>query len=138
MSAKLVFDGLEELRATLRTLPADLAREAVPIVNAAAERMRGELVTAYPEHTGNLKRGVTLGRIGSTGRFGAAMTVRSAASHAWWYEHGTKPRRNKKNVLLGAMPPNDLFIPLAVRTRTWMYQQFQALLERVGFEVKAA
>jgi hypothetical protein len=100
--------------------------------------MRGELQTAYADHTGNLRRGVTLGHIGSTGRFRAAMTVRSAAPHAWIYERGTKPRRTKNNVKRGAMPKSDIFIPLAVRTRTWMYQQFQALLERVGFEVKAA
>jgi hypothetical protein len=138
MSAQLVYDGLEELRAALRSLPADLALEAGPIVTAAAERLQQDAQAAYPARTGHLRNGVRIGTIGAAGRFGVAMTVRSTAKHAWIFERGTAARKTSKGWSRGAMPKGDLFIPLAIRTRTAMYQGFRELLERHGFEVRAS
>ena len=91
MSVKLVWSGLEEFKADLRNLPAALTEDAGVIVITAAEEAANAVVAAYPERTGNLRRGVGLKNV-DMGRFGAGAVVYNKAKHAWLYDNGTEAR----------------------------------------------
>ena len=55
-TTELKINGLDQLRADLKRLPADLQREAAVIVQAQAEQMAVEVQGAFPQGTtGNLR-----------------------------------------------------------------------------------
>jgi len=140
MSVRLVFTGLEELKASLRSLPRDLADEAGHIVEDAAERAGQAVRTGYARHrvTGNLGDHVVVERK-EAGPFGAAYVVKSTARHSHLFEHGTEARHyttiNGVSHLTGKMPPNPVFIPAVVRSRSKMYSDLRGLLLRNGLQV---
>lgn len=131
-------EGLNQLRAALRSLPADLAHEAGQIVQRAAEEAKAQIENAYPEGpTGNLKRGVTIAHE-QAGPFAAVSIVRSRARHAWMYEHGTVPRHTSHGANRGRMPkppPSRQMIPIVVRARARMTNALMDLVRRAGFQV---
>ncbi len=144
MGASVRWDGLDELRAALRSLPADLAAEASGIVTGAAEGAKSEIVSAYQarRRTGNLAKGVKIIR-GATNivssRFGVGLMVTSTAEHAWLFENGSQARHyvtvaGKKH-LTGSMPPARIFVPIAIRRRRLMHDQLKAMLVRHGLSV---
>jgi hypothetical protein len=131
---RLELVGLEELRAALRALPAELAAEAGGIVDHAGELAKAEIIQRYPRRTGNLRDHVTI-RTVNAGQFGAAVQVRSSAKHAHIYEIGTQARHNKLGANRGSMPPGNVFVPVVVRQRRQMMEQLKALLVRNGLVV---
>jgi Bacteriophage HK97-gp10, putative tail-component len=133
MLIELRLEGLAELRKALRHLPAELTGEAAELIRAAADGVAAEIVAAYPERTGNLRRGVRVTH--ETSRFGAASTVRNHAPHAYIFEVGTVARKTAIGAPRGVMRPGKVFIPRAVRARRALYAAQIALLRRAGFEV---
>lgn len=136
---RLVMEGLSELRDALRQLPDDLAREAGVIVTAQAELAKDQVQRAYPEHTGRLRKGITVNREGD--RYGARAIVRSRAPHASIYEFGTKARRTDAGANRGSMPKADdsaRMIPIIVRRRRAMVAALVDLVRRFGFDVESA
>ena len=91
----------------------------------AAHTAQAEIVGAYPEVTGNLKRGVKV-TVEAIGPHGVAAKVRSSAPHAWLYEHG----RSRWGEI--SDPPAPVFIPTMMRTRRAMYGRLAQLLEQHG------
>ena len=131
MSARIYFDGLDELKAAFLTLPTELKGEATGVVLDAAHQARGAIAAAYPlgpegrkTKPGNLKRGVKV-TVKEIGPYGVAAQVRSTAPHAWLFEHGSQARhyitRNGVRHDTGAMPPKPVLIPTMVRSRRAMY-----------------
>ncbi len=120
---RFVFDGLEEFRAQLRALPAELAAEA-------------EIDAAYPERAGALRKGLTVKH--ETSAFGATAIVRNTAPHAEEFENGTQARHTALGANRGAMPPGHVFVPIITRHRRAMYQALGAMLTRVGFVVSGS
>jgi hypothetical protein len=137
--SQVVWSGLEELKAQLRNLPAELAAEASGIVEGRAERARQDIETSYPDRTGDLRKGLRLGSGTNVGRFGASTVLKNTSKLAWIYENGTEARHyftvNGKKKLTGKMKPGHIFIPIVIRQRRAMYRDLKALVERHGFVV---
>lgn len=136
---RLVFEGLEELRAQLRALPDELTGEASNIIDATANAAAVELRTGYQRKikgrgTGNLVKGVVLSRI-DRGRFTAGVIVKSTAKHASIFEFGTQTRKTDLGYDRGAMPPGNVAIPIFERQRRGMYERLKAMLARHGLTV---
>lgn len=137
MSARVVWEGLDEYRDALRRMPQSLTQEAHAIVVAHAEYAEREIEDGYPVGpTGNLRKRVTLEV--NTSRFSAGARVRSRAPHAGLFESGTKKRKTRKGYNRGAMPQApeaQRMIPKAIRHRRRMMQALFAMLEREGLIV---
>jgi hypothetical protein len=135
---KLEMKGLSELRAALRQLPEELAREAHVIVTAQAQFAKDQIQRAYPEgRTGNLRGGVTVQS--DDQRYGASAIVRSRAKHSHLYEYGTAQRRTSNGANRGRMPQApeaNRMIPIVVRRRRAMTQALIDLVRRAGFTVE--
>lgn len=137
MSVSLKIDGLAEFQAALRTLPDDLAHEAEPIVNGAAQHMSESLTAKYTEHrhTGNLAQHVRF-EPAHGGGAGTIARVKSTARHAYIVEHRSENRRKtSKGWNRGFMTPLNIFIPLAVRFRRQMVLDLVAFMRRQGFTI---
>jgi hypothetical protein len=135
MANRFRFTGLEELRADLRKMPEALRDEASEIVLAHAQSAAKDIIDAYPERTGNLKRGVKVVPL-SGSRFFAGAIVRNTAKHAFLFEHGSKARHTEIGANRGAMPAGNVFIPRMQHWRTAMYDALAALLERHGLRTR--
>lgn len=132
---RIVWEGLEELKAALRTLPADLAAEASGIVTGRAERAKQDIETSYPERTGDLRNHLTLGRGVKVGRFGASTILKNNSKHAWLFENGSQARHTAIGANRGSMPAGHIFIPIVMRQRRAMYEDLKTLLVRHGLQV---
>lgn len=139
MSTTLRFEGLDELRAELRTLPAHLTGEGGHLVEAATNGAAVLIKAEYGKHrvTGDLVDKVTSDV--ETSGFGVIGTVKSGSTLAYIFENGTEARHyitvNGQKHLTGRMPPMHIFVPTMQRERRRMYAQLKALLERAGLEV---
>jgi hypothetical protein len=141
VASRLVLEGLDELRAALRALPEELAREASVIVTTQAEMAKDQIQRAYAQGpTGNLRGRVTVNQEGASNvRFGARAIVRSRAPHAHLYEYGTKNRRTSKGANRGAMPAapeENRMIPIVVRRRRSMVAGLIEVVRRAGLIVE--
>ena len=126
--------GLDELRAALRALPAELRGAADLIVTEAAEGARAEMVRGYPERSGHLRDHVAVTRT-TQGQYGTGALVRNTSPHAWWFEHGTQARHTALGANRGPMPAHPIFVPAMQRHRAAMYRRFAVLLESHGLAV---
>lgn len=136
MPARVFLDGLDELRADLRAMPAELAVEAGPIVLEAAERAKASM--HYPRITGDLQDHVKVETV-SGGRFGAAAKVTQGSRLGYIFEHGTVARhyftRSGAKHLTGRMPPGHVFVPAVIQARRQMYDELKAFVAEKGFQV---
>jgi hypothetical protein len=137
---RFVFTGLEELKADLRRLPADLTDEASAIVFGAGNGAADVIQAGYKahRHSGDLADHVTV-TVRAGGRFGVAVVVRSAGRAASVFETGSQARHyvTRKGVrhLTGKMPATPTFVPAVRRARRAMYAQLRALLVAHGLQV---
>lgn len=142
-SVRFRFDGLNELYAALRRLPAELASEAQGVIADASTAAASELRAAYPVKTGKLQGGVTVNTL-NAGRWGAAALVKSTAtagktsiplSHI--VDSGTsQPRRTAKGANRGQMPRGNIFVPIVMRHRARMEAALRAIVTRAGFTLR--
>lgn len=130
---RIEYTGLTELKAALRSLPADLARLGNVIVSAHTQAAYDSIRALYPEVTGTLKQRMRIDIEQSA--FGTIGRVRSTAPHAWLYENGSQTRQTALGYNRGAMPPNNVFIPEAIRKRRAMVQQLIQLVNDQGLQV---
>jgi hypothetical protein len=136
MSATVTWIGLEELKAALLRLPAELTELAGGIVRAASDAAAEEIREAYPEgETGNLRRGVRVSNR-PAGAFGVARVVRSTAPHAVLFETGTQTRQTALGYNRGFMPGANIFVPVVTRHRRDMQEDLVALVEDAGIDVR--
>jgi len=133
---RFIFDGLAELRAALRNLPADLAGEAQKIVEGAANGAAVAVRRNYASHrrTGKLQDSVQVDH-STAGPFAAGALVLSVSPHAHLIEWGTEARHTAIGANRGRMPPMHLFVPVMEKARHDMYAQLAAMLKRHGLEV---
>jgi hypothetical protein len=135
MNAKLEIKGLDELRASLKKLPADLQREAAVIVQAQAEQMAVDVQGAFPlGPTGNLRSQVRVA-LGSDAVGGVSAKVLATAKHSHIWEKGTKSRQWKNGKSTGTMPAGNKFIPIAILRRRVMTAALVDIVERAGLTV---
>jgi len=139
-STKFVFSGLDELRAQLRTLPADLTGEASHLVEGAGNGAAADVKAVYGAHrvTGDLVDSVTVAPR-SAGQFGAAMIVKVHDPIAWLFDNGSQARHwisgKSTGTMWGRTPPTHVFVGTMIRARRTMYEQLKALLVRHGLAV---
>lgn len=139
-SNRLVFSGIEELKAQLRALPEDLANEASVIVQEHAQTAAATVRAVYASHrdAGDLADGVVV-EINTWGRFGTSVVVRSKAKHAWLFDHGSQARhyitRHGVPHLTGRMPARPTFVPTMMRFRRAMYVELADMLRAHGLIV---
>jgi hypothetical protein len=139
---RLFFEGLDQLRQELRSLPQDLAGEAGHETLAAANSAAATVKREYHVVSGALRDGVTVERA-ERDQFGAAAIVRNTAPHAWLYDNGSQTRKWASGKSTGAMwggvsggsRPTHLFVSTMVRERRAMYQRLKAMLVRKGLSV---
>lgn len=140
---RLQWDGLKELIAALRDLPAHLAEDAGKIVNEAAEAAGADIRAAYPigpgdahgYDGGNLRKGVRV-VTRNAGQFGQVRQVRSTAPHAWIFETGTQVRHSPMGYNRGMMPGANIFVPTVMRHRRAMYEDLRQLVREAGLDVR--
>lgn len=132
---RIVFEGLDELKDALRALPAELTAEASRIVLEAAEAAKAEIIAAYPERSGNLKRGVIV-KASAAGRYGTGALIQNRAKHAYIFEMGTQARHTDLGANRGSMPVGNIFIPIVARWRRRMYERLKELVASKGLEVE--
>jgi hypothetical protein len=140
MNAQLKITGLDELRAALKKLPADLQREAAVIVQAQAEQMAVDVQGAYPSRTGNLKSHVQTALSsdaagGVSARVLSTALTRDGRHLANIYEKGTPPRQWKQGKGTGRMPATKVFVPIAQLRRRVMVAALVDVVERAGLTV---
>lgn len=136
MSAALKFQGIDELRAALRQLPAELAGEAGHILEAEGNAAGVAIRSGYSAHrvTGNLRDHVSV--VHEHSAVAAKTVVKSTARHAHLFEFGTQTRQTRNGANRGAMPPGHVFVPAMVRARRRMFEQLADLLRRAGLQVR--
>jgi hypothetical protein len=126
MSARLTIDARAFAASLRQTIDDRLKPQAARIIADAARAQAQAMASAYPVGpTGNLREGVSSER---TTPF--RHIVRNRAPHAHLYEHGTGTRRTRKGWHRGAMPAQHVWIPSAVRERTQMEDDLQALMDQ--------
>jgi hypothetical protein len=137
MPVRLVLTGLEELKAQLRQLPAELTAEAGGLIAAQAQQTADDIRVVYNahRHAGDLADHVTV-TVFATGPYGTGARIKSMGKHAWIFEHGSQARhyittRGHTHVT-GRMPPTPTFIPAMTHGRRRMWEALAGLLERAG------
>lgn len=129
---RLVWEGLDELKAALRNMPTELASDAAPIVIDAAESAMTDM--HYPRRTGDLASKLRVETV-SSGPFGAAAVVKNTSKIAHIFENGSQARHTSLGADRGSMPVGRVFVPAVMRRRRAMYEQLKALLVRAGLLV---
>ncbi len=132
MSNHFVFEGLDELRDALRTLPADLTGEASHVVEAAANGAAASIKAGYPDRTGDLRDHVFVDPFYAETPFASGYIVRNTAPLAWIFENGTQARQTAIGADRGSMPPGHVFIPIAAAKRRQMDVNLLDLVTRHG------
>lgn len=131
---RLMFEGLDELRAQLRALPDDLATEAQEIVIANANAAARDVRAGYPRGpTGNLKARVSISQTRS--KAATSAKVSSRAPHAFLFEEGSGRRVTNRGWNRGRMPEaptSAAMIPKIVRQRRIMNDALKDLCLRHG------
>lgn len=139
MSTRFVFQGLEELKAALRSLPHDLSGEAGHIVEGATNSAEQRIKAEYSRHrvTGELADHVQASITHTA--YGVEGTVKNTSKLAQIFERGTEARHyvtvRGNTHATGRMPPFHVFVPAIVRERRRMYQQLKEMLVRYGLLV---
>lgn len=129
---RIRIEGLAEFKATLRKLPADLAREGRTIVDDAARQAYTDIYNAYPVVTGNLRKG--LRRFHESSPFGGRAVVENKAKHANLFEVGSASRKTPWGTP-NPFKAGNIFIPRAIKWRRVMTEGLVDLVERHGFTV---
>lgn len=130
---RFTWTGLDELKAQLRNLPAELAGEGAVLVQRRADGAKNTIEFGYPDRSGDLRKKLDVEHTAS--RFGARSIVRNRSRHAEPFENGSEARHTAIGANRGRMPPNHLFVQTIIRARRAMYDDLAALLERHGLRV---
>ncbi len=131
---RLKFDGLQELKKSLRDLPFQLHGEAENEVDAEANQAALEIRQAYKIRSGALVQGVVVERV-ERSRFFAGRRVVSKSPLAMIYENGSQVRHTALGWNRGRMPPAHVFIPAMIRHRKEMYERLRDVMRRHGLKV---
>ena len=63
------------------------------------------------------------------------MVLKSAAPHAWLYEHGSVARHTKLGRPRGVMPGNPVFVRNVIKFRRQMWQNLATMMKDHGLGV---
>jgi hypothetical protein len=112
MSVTMQWRGVDEMRAELLTLAADLTADVSPRARQRATAAAAVIAARYPRgRTGRLQAGVMVSADTVTTGHVVAFTVRSRAPHAHLVERGTAPRTTRRGWNRGWMIGRPVFRP---------------------------
>lgn len=141
------WEGLEELKAWLRQLPAEFTGEASHIVQGTAN---GAIVDMRAEYPPGELRDKLYQSTQSSGPFGVGIEIRNASGWAWHWDHGTEVRTRQMvrgspgatgspkvpgSKSTGRMTPKHTFGRNMAQSRRRMYEQLKQMMERHGLQV---
>ena len=141
---RIVFSGVAEQLAELAAFVPTLVAEATPIIYGEADAAAAEIVSAYPNVSGNLRAGVKVKKTVTPTSVKAV--VENRAHLAYIYEYGTVARHyftdsgvehktGKMPVGPNGMPPGNVLVPRVMRHRRVADEQINALLLTHGVTV---
>jgi hypothetical protein len=133
---RLELNGLADLMAALRKLPADLAQEAADLIDDTVEITASSLIQSYPlGDTGNLRKGVK--KKITRSQFGAVGEVKSTSPHAHLWEFGTQNRQTRQGWNRGKLKAqyNRGLVGISLRERKKLNAKLIDLVRKAGFEV---
>jgi hypothetical protein len=136
---RLELNGLADLMAALRKLPAELAAEAAEHIDDTVEVTASSLIQSYPlGDTGNLRKGVKKSVTRSA--FGAVGEVKSTSPHAHLWEFGTQNRQTRQGWNRGKLKDqyNRGLVGISLRERKKLNVKLIELVKRAGFEVSGS
>jgi hypothetical protein len=152
MAFHLKVNGMRELMADLRRLPAHLRDEGRTIAQQRVNEAESQILARYMlmrkselygvKLTGNLAAGLqqsfeSPGGQRATGAYGVRLVLTNRAKHAYLVEIGTDgARRTDKGWNRGKMPAAHAFIPAVIRARRLVVEDLIALVERAGLRVR--
>jgi hypothetical protein len=134
---RLKFDGLEQLKASLRRLPAELRDDAEEIVFDEAKEAADDIRAGYASHrrSGELADKVEAIQL-KGGRLFAGALVQNKSKLAFIFENGTQARHNAIGANRGSMPAAHVFVPAVIKRRREMYERLRAMMEAHGLAVR--
>jgi hypothetical protein len=136
----MIWEGLDEFRAALRQLPAELTAEASHIVQGTANAAIVDMRAEYPE--GELRDKLFQSGV-DRGTYGTGILIKNASGWAWHWDHGTKLRHTHGGARQGhgtgaewggGAPPHT-FGRIMAQQRRLMYEQLKAMMESHGLTV---
>lgn len=131
---RIAFDGLAELKKSLRDLPEEMHGEAENIIEGEANAAALEVRQKYGIVSGKMVQGVVVEKVERT-RFFAGRRIVSKSPLAFIYENGTQVRHTELGYNRGRMPPAHVFVPAMIRHRKRMYERLRDMLKRHGLKV---
>ncbi len=141
---RLQWNGLQELREELLTLPADLTAEAEGIVLGAGQDAQAEIGAIYQAHarSHHLADGLQLSNE-PNGTYEVRAILRSRAPHAWLFDNGSQARHyttkkgqpHNTGAMWSRTPPTHAFVGTVIRHRRLMYERLKLVLVRHGLTV---
>lgn len=132
---RIAYDGLEELKKSLRELPAEMHGEADHIIEGEANAAALEIRQKYAiGEAGKLVAGVVVEVVQRT-NFYAGRRIVSKSPLAFIYENGTQVRHTELGYNRGRMPPAHVFVPAVIRHRKSMYEKLRDMMRRKGLKV---
>jgi HK97 gp10 family phage protein len=134
VSARIEWDGLEDLIRKLTDAPREIREEGFAILKESTEQCAAEIAQRYPKKTGAMSRRLRTIYPSTQVLVGV---IQSTAPHAHLVEFGTQQRRTDKGYNRGKMPPADpqVVVPAAQKHRARMYQRIKEMLIAKGFEL---
>jgi len=133
---RLRFDGLEQLKVSLRHLPKELRDDATTIVFESADSAVDEILDGYEAHSvsGELAEGLVVEEAVGSSAFAGAV-VRNKSKLSFIFENGTQARHTALGYNRGAMPPGHVFVPAVIKWRKIMYDRLRAMMRSHGLKV---
>lgn len=131
------FEGIEELRASLRKLPVDLRDDAEEIVFDSANEAADDIRAGYASHrrSGELADKVEVVQLRGAGTAFAGSIVQNKSKLAFIFENGTQARHTAIGANRGAMPAAHVFVPAVIKRRKEMYERLRVMVRSHGLSV---
>jgi hypothetical protein len=134
--SRVVWEGLEELKAALQALPDTCAGEAANLMAGTVNGAYVAIKSAYPSRTGKLRNGMKLLPVTRKGLV-VGQKITNTAKHAQAFEHGSQARHTTIGANRGSMPPGHIFVPRIEQARRRLTGQLVELLKRHGATVSS-
>jgi hypothetical protein len=134
---RLKFDGLEELRASLRHLPVDLRDDAEVIVFDSAKDAERDIRAGYQSHrrSGELADKLEVVQLKGQGTAFAGALIQNKSKLAFIFENGTEARHTNIGANRGSMPAAHVFVPAVIKRRREMYDKLREMMRKHNLTV---
>jgi len=139
---RVIWDGLDELKAALQALPETCAGEAAKLIEGTANAAYVAIKGAYPSRSGKLRAGLKLLPITRRGLI-VGQKIVNTSKYAAGYDHGTQARHyvsaggatHRTGIMGSKTPPTHVFGKTIQVKRRQLTASLVDLLKRQGATV---